>query len=74
MLKRIASALFTLAIPFAPSLARACPVCFAASGARAYRAYYLSTMLLSVMPFVLIGLVIGAAYMMRNRGDTPSGG
>ncbi len=50
-----------------PSLALACPLCFAASGSRAYLAYYISTVLLSTMPFALIGAVIGTAYLLRNR-------
>ncbi len=57
-----------------PSLALACPVCFAAAGSRAYLAYYVSTVLLSAMPFVLLGAVIGAAYMLRNRPSSPEGG
>lgn len=61
------------AIALFPSLALACPVCFAAGGSRAYWAYYVSTMLLSTMPFVLIGVAIGAAYLLRNRTKSGRG-
>lgn len=54
-------------IVLSPALALACPVCFAAAGSRAYLAYYVSTVLLSTMPFALIGAAIGAAYLLRNR-------
>jgi hypothetical protein len=49
-----------------PSAALACPNCFAASSQRTILAYYASTMLLTLMPFVLIGGVIAAAYLMRR--------
>lgn len=58
----------TAAITLSPAVALACPVCFAAGGPRAYLAYYISTVLLSAMPFALIGAAIGAAYLLRNRG------
>lgn len=61
--------LLVAAIAGWPSLALACPLCFAAGGSRAYWAYYISTVLLSTMPFVLIGVAIGAAYLLRNRSD-----
>ncbi len=69
--KSIVSGVIVAAGVMLPSLARACPVCFAAGGPRAALAYYLSTVLLSAMPFVLIGAVIGAAYLLRNRGQAP---
>jgi len=56
-----------LAVELSPRIATACPACFAASNARTISAYYASTMLLSLMPFVAIGGVIVAAYLMRNR-------
>ena len=50
-----------------PSVAAACPACFGASDARTLSAYYASTILLSLMPFALIGGVILGVYLMRNR-------
>jgi hypothetical protein len=65
---KIISAIFAaIAIAFAPSIAAACATCFGASSARTIAAYYASTMLLSLMPFALIGGIILAAYLMRNR-------
>jgi hypothetical protein len=66
-MKSIAAALVVLAGELLPSIAAACPACFGASDARTISAYYASTMLLSLMPFVLIGGVVLAVILMRNR-------
>lgn len=63
----------TLAPALLPSMAAACPTCFGASDARTISAYYASTVLLSLMPFALIGGVILAVYLMRNRAPRPQG-
>ncbi len=68
--KILAGAAFITAVfVLVPRIALACPLCFAAGGPRAYFAYYISTVLLSAMPFALIGAVIAAAYLLRNRRD-----
>ena len=59
----------------APEVSLACPACFAATGGRGLTAYYLSTILLSTMPFLLIGLIIAIAYSAgrpRPRPDRSS--
>ncbi|HLI82207.1 MAG TPA: hypothetical protein VKV03_19605 [Candidatus Binataceae bacterium] len=61
------SIVIVFAAQLLPGIAAACPACFAASGARTISAYYASTMLLSLMPFALLGGVVLAAYLMRNR-------
>ncbi len=66
-MKKILALVFIPLAELAPSIANACPVCFAAGGSRAYLAYYISTILLSTMPFALIGAAIGTAYLLRNR-------
>jgi len=66
-MKTIATLLAMLAAELWPTVAAACPACFGASNARTISAYYASTMLLSLMPFVAIGGVILAAFLMRNR-------
>ncbi len=74
-MKTRASILLTFAAPMLPSIAAACPACFGASDARTISAYYASTMLLSLMPFALIGGVILGVILMRNRppgGEDPS--
>ena len=49
------------------SAALACANCIAASSQRTIAAYYASTMLLSLMPFALIGGIVGAVYLMGRR-------
>ena len=66
-MKTIVATLVTFAAALRPSLAAACPACFGASDARTISAYYASTVLLSLMPFALIGGVILGVYLMRNR-------
>ncbi len=70
-MKTVVSILVTFAASTLPSIAAACPACFGASDARTISAYYASTMLLSLMPFALIGGVILGVVLMRNR---PPGG
>ncbi len=64
----ICAALATIvAAALKPSNAAACPTCFAASGEGALHGYYLSTALLSAMPFLLIGLIALIAYAAKRR-------
>ena len=49
-----------------PGISNACANCFAATGTQGLRAYYLSTILLSTMPFLLIGLIMAIAYTSRR--------
>ena len=49
-----------------PSFALACPACFAASNGRGLHAYYLSTLLLTTMPFLLIGMIGVVAYVAKR--------
>ncbi|MGO9450668.1 MAG: hypothetical protein ACLQDV_06415 [Candidatus Binataceae bacterium] len=67
-----AGSLMPAAIALAPAIASACPACFAASGARGLHAYYLSTMLLSTMPFLLIGTIVTIAYVARRHASVKS--
>lgn len=55
-----------------PRLAFACPACFAASNPGGLRAYYLSTVLLSTMPFVMIGAIAAVGYTVRRRASQAS--
>ena len=64
-MKTAASILVTFAAPMLPSIAAACPACFGASDARTISAYYASTMLLSLMPFALIGGVVTVVLTRR---------
>ena len=63
----LASAVTAFAIlTLTPGVTLACPACFAASGGHGLFAYYLSTILLSTMPFLLIGLIAAVAYSGRR--------
>jgi uncharacterized BrkB/YihY/UPF0761 family membrane protein len=66
-MKRLTTVLALLVAELMPGIAAACPACYAASDARTISAYYASTMLLSLMPFALIGGVILAVFLMRDR-------
>jgi hypothetical protein len=66
-MKKVAFAFAAVASALMPKVAAACPACFAASDNRTLAAYYASTLLLSLMPFALIGGVVLAAYLMRTR-------
>ena len=50
-----------------PGLARACPLCFASSGSGTLHGFYLSTVLLMMMPFALIALVAFCAFADQRR-------
>jgi len=56
-----------LAIMSAPAAAFACPSCYAASGSGSLRAYYISTAILTTMPFLLIGSIGAIFYSARRR-------
>ena len=68
-MKALAANLLAVAAVLLPSVALACPNCYAASSQRTILAYYASTMLLTLMPFALIGGVILAVFLMRNRAS-----
>jgi protoheme IX farnesyltransferase len=56
------------------SVARACPVCYAAD-AHVLVWYQVSTYFLSLLPFAIIGGVAGTAYLLsRGEGDVPPDG
>jgi hypothetical protein len=64
----ISAAMGLLGLPAAPALA--CATCFAASSPRALYAYYLSTILLSTMPFLLAGAFL--LYLRRHPLGPPA--
>jgi hypothetical protein len=69
-MKALVTNLLALAAMLLPSVALACANCYAASSKQTILAYYASTMLLSLMPFALIGGVIVAVLVMRNRAPS----
>lgn len=51
----------------APGFASACANCFAASNRGGLRAYYISTTILTLMPFILIAGIMFVAYKSGQR-------
>lgn len=51
--------------------AHACPVCFGSTEGNVLRAYYLSALALTLLPFLIVGLTI-AALLHRRRRDSSS--
>ena len=66
-MKALTAYLVALTVMLLPSVTMACANCYAASSQRTIFAYYASTLLLSLMPFALIGGIILAVFLMRNR-------
>lgn len=50
-----------------PTAVPACPRCFESSGPRVLAAYYLSTALLSLLPFAIIGSIGLIAFRFARR-------
>ncbi|MEO8605568.1 MAG: hypothetical protein ABI629_23570 [bacterium] len=59
-----AAAVAAILLVLMPRLALACPACFAASSDRVSRMYFVSGLLLSILPLVIIG---GIAFWCRGR-------
>jgi hypothetical protein len=57
-------------------VAWACPVCFGSSTARVNETYYLSTLMLSSLPFVVIATLalVGLSLARRRRASDPAAG
>jgi hypothetical protein len=70
-MKTLTAIFSVLGAELLPSIAAACPACFGASSTRTISAYYASTMLLSLMPFALIGGVVLGVFLMRNPPSPP---
>lgn len=63
-----ASGLAGLTALLLPAAARACPNCYAASPGRVLNTYYLSTLLLSLLPFVIIAAVAVVGLRLYRGG------
>lgn len=50
-----------------PSSAVACPVCFGSSDPQVLSAFYFSAAMLTLLPFVIIGLTIGSLLYFHRR-------
>jgi hypothetical protein len=63
---RVHGWVLTLAVAV-PLPALACPNCYSASGPRVLLMYYLSTAALTVMPFAIIGAIVGLAMFFKRQ-------
>jgi hypothetical protein len=63
-------ALVSLLLLLAGETALACPVCFAETGAGQRKAYFVTTVLLSALPLLLLGFLGARLYLgsRRNAG------
>lgn len=62
------STLLTIALLVAiPGLATACPLCFASSSGGTLYGFYLSTVLLTLMPFALVAVIAFCFFTDASR-------
>ncbi len=60
-------AAWTVGVAAAPGWA--CPACFAASGSGTRLGYYISTVILSLTPLLIMGLGVGYVAFKRSQAD-----
>jgi hypothetical protein len=51
---------------------RACPVCFSAANPRVLETYYLTTVLMMLLPLVILGSIAGWLYSRFRESDPDS--
>ncbi|MFI5396142.1 MAG: hypothetical protein ACHQ9S_11475 [Candidatus Binatia bacterium] len=66
-LPRSAALLSGVILVLAPAAARACPMCYESSRPGVLSAYYLSTALLTLLPFAIFGAVAFVAFRIAHR-------
>jgi hypothetical protein len=66
-LPRSTAALSGVILVLAPVAARACPMCYESSRPGVLSAYYLSTALLTLLPFAIFGAVAFVAFRIAHR-------
>jgi hypothetical protein len=54
---------------FRASRALACPSCFSAGNPRVLETYYLTALLLSILPLAILGTIGGWLYVRSRRGS-----
>lgn len=50
-----------------PVAAQACPVCFASADDRVIFAFYATTLFLTVMPFAIVGSILGWLFYLKRQ-------
>ena len=64
MMKRLLAAVI---VAGTPATVLACPSCYASLGSRLLHTYYLSTIFLSLLPFVTIVTLVAVGRSLRRR-------
>ncbi len=65
----IGAALVGVTLAACPAAAGACPLCYGSSAPQVLSAYYLSTAVLSLLPFTIIGVIGYVAVRMARRAQ-----
>ncbi len=69
LVSRICAGMTAWTVGVAAAPGWACPACFAASDAGTRLGYYLSTVVLSLTPLLLMGLGVGYVAFKRGQAD-----
>jgi hypothetical protein len=70
-LAEMALALLSASMCSAP--AAACPACYESSSPKVLATYYLSTLMLTLLPFAIIGTLVAVGlYLARRPGESPA--
>ncbi len=70
---RVTAAMTGLAGAALPAVAAACPLCYGSSAPQVLNAYYLSTAVLSLLPFAIVGVIGLLAVRMLRRAQASAG-
>ncbi len=65
----LAAATLGLMVAALPGAAHACPLCYGSSAPQVLNAYYLSTAVLSLLPFAIVGAIGLLAVRMLRRAQ-----
>ncbi len=65
----IGAAIVGVTLAAFPAAAGACPLCYGSSAPQVLNAYYLSTAVLSLLPFAIIGVIGYLAVRMARRAQ-----
>jgi hypothetical protein len=58
---------------FSPAVAAACPKCYGASGPQVLSMYYLSTLILTLLPFAVLGTIGAIGWHFKHRAERARG-
>ncbi len=65
----IGAAIVGVTLAALPAAAGACPLCYGSSAPQVLNAYYLSTAVLSLLPFTIVGVIGYLAVRMARRAQ-----